>query len=451
MKVNIEHINQIYFIGIGGIGMSALAFHFLKMKKEVLGFDKTQNEITKKLEKLGAKIEYNENLKLAKNLKKPNTLVIFTPAIKEKHPVFHYFKTHQFNIYKRAQILGQISENKICIAVAGTHGKTTISSMLAFLLKENNEPVTAFLGGIAQNYNSNYIQNGNEVYVIEADEFDRSFLNLKPDYALISNIDADHLDIYNTKEILQHSFKDFASQLKNKTQLYHHYQLDFNGKTISVNKNSDYYASNIRIKNGTYLFDWVSPNLSLKNLKLNMPGYHNLFNAISALALAIAYKPEKAEDFARSLINFKGVNRRFNYIVTQPDLKIIDDYAHHPSEIKAVYQAVKQMHPNQKVMAIFQPHLFSRTRDFADDFAKELSHFDEVKLLEIYPAREEPIEGINSKFLLSKIKKSNKAIIQKHEILTSIKTQNCSIIVFMGAGDIGAEAQKIKKHYSHEK
>lgn len=451
MKLNLAHINQVYFIGIGGIGMSALAFHFLKLKKTVLGYDKTPNEMCHKLVKLGAKIEYNENLKLAKNLKKSDTLVIYTPAIKENHPVFQFFKTNNFNIFKRAQVLGDLSSNKTCIAVAGTHGKTTITSMLAFLLKENNQPVTAFLGGIAQNYNSNYIHNGDDVYVIEADEFDRSFLNLKPDYALISNIDADHLDIYNTKEELEESFKDFANQLKDKAQLYHQNQLDFNGKTISVNENSDFYAENISIKNGAYHFDWVSPNLHLKNLQLNMPGYHNLFNAISALALSVAYMPEKAESFAKSLANFSGVKRRFNYIVKRSDLTIIDDYAHHPSEIKAVYQAVKQMHPNQKVMAIFQPHLFSRTQDFADDFAQELSRFDDVKLLEIYPAREEPIEGINSKYLLSKIKLSDKAMIQKNDILYAIKTSKCSVIVFMGAGDIGIEAQRIKNYYSDEK
>ncbi|RRO14998.1 UDP-N-acetylmuramate--L-alanine ligase [Flavobacteriaceae bacterium 14752] len=451
MSINLEHIKQVYFIGIGGIGMSALAFHFIKLKKEVFGYDKVPNPISDKLEKEGAKIEYDENLKLAKKINKENALIIYTPAIKENHSVFQYFKTHHFYISKRAQVLGQLSSNKTCIAVAGTHGKTTITSMLAFLLKDNDQPVTAFLGGIAQNYNSNYIHNGDDVYVIEADEFDRSFLNLKPDFALISNIDADHLDIYNTKEKLQQSFKDFANQLKDKTQLYHQNQLDFKGKTISVDENSDFYAENISIKNGTYHFDWVSPKLHLKNLQLNMPGYHNLFNAISALALAIAFKQEKAEHFARSLAEFKGVKRRFNYIVKRSDLTIIDDYAHHPSEIKAVYQAIKQMHPYQKVMAIFQPHLFSRTQDFADDFAQELSQFDDIKLLEIYPAREEPIEGVNSEFLLSKIKHPYKSVIQKNKILQSIESSNCEVVVLMGAGDIGIEAQRIKNYYSDEK
>jgi len=451
MSLNLAHIKQVYFIGIGGIGMSALAFHFLKMKKEVLGYDKTPNESCKNLIKQGAKIEYNQHLSLAQKLKSTQTLVVYTPAIKNNHPVLEYFKTQHFNILKRAQVLGQLSKDKTCIAIAGTHGKTTITSMLAFLFKENDLPVTAFLGGIAQNYNSNYIQHGDDVYVIEADEFDRSFLNLKPDFALISNIDADHLDIYKSKDDLEQNFKTFANQLKDKTQLFHQNQLNFSGKTISVDENSDFYAKNISVTDGAYHFEWVSPNLHLKGLKLQMPGYHNLFNAICAIALAVAYKPEKAKNFAKTLAHFKGVKRRFNYIVKKQNLTIIDDYAHHPSEINAVYQAVKQMHPNQKVMAIFQPHLFSRTRDFADDFAQELSRFDDVKLLEIYPAREEPITGVNSELLLSKIKQHNKAIIQKNEILHTIKTQNCSVVALMGAGDIGVEAQHVKNYFSDEK
>lgn len=450
MNLNLAHTNKIYFIGIGGIGMSALAFQFLKMGKDVLGYDKTPNSLCDKLEIQGAKIEYDEELKLAKTINAAETLVVYTPAIKETHLVFQHFKANQFNIIKRAKVLGQLSLNKTCIAIAGTHGKTTISSMLAFILEDNDVPVTAFLGGIAQNYDSNYIHNGDDVYVIEADEFDRSFLNLEPNYALISNIDADHLDIYNTKEELEQSFIDFSRQLKDKSQLYHEYKLDFKGKTISVEGESDFHAENISIDSGTYHFDWASPNQKLKNLSLSMPGYHNLFNAISALTLAIAYKPNMANAFGQSLSKFKGVKRRFNYIVKLPDLIIIDDYAHHPSEIKAVYEAIKQMHPQQKVMAVFQPHLFSRTRDFADNFANQLSLFDEVKLLDIYPAREEPIEGITSKYVLDKIQNPNKQLIEKTKLLQIIRTSSCKLIVLMGAGDIGNEAQRIKNYYKNE-
>lgn len=451
MSLNLEHIKQVYFIGIGGIGMSALAFHFLKLKKEVLGYDKVENSICHNLKAQGAKIEYDKNLKLAKNLNKESTLVVYTPAIKESHSVFQYFKTNTYTILKRAQVLGKLTSNNTCIAVAGTHGKTTITSILAYLLKDNNQAVTAFLGGIAQNYNSNYIHHGDDVYVIEADEFDRSFLNLSPDFALVSNIDADHLDIYNTKEELKDSFNQFVEQLKDKDQLYHQDKLDFGGKTIGIHNSADFHPENISIDNGTYRFDWVGPDQKIKNISLTMPGHHNLFNAISALSLAIAYKPNMAESFARSLAGFKGVKRRFNYIVKQPDLTIIDDYAHHPTEINAVYEAIKQMHPDQKIMCIFQPHLFSRTRDFADDFAQQLSRFDEVKVLEIYPAREKPIKGITASFLLDKIKNSKKELIKKTELLDTVKTSNCKLIVLIGAGDIGIEAQRIKNYYKDEK
>ncbi|MBS3739080.1 UDP-N-acetylmuramate--L-alanine ligase [Mesohalobacter halotolerans] len=451
MKINLNHIKKVYFIGIGGIGMSALAFHFLKMNKQVFGFDKTPNAMSEQLEKKGAKIEYDENLNIAKKTRKNNTLVIYTPAIKENHPIYKYFKSNRYSIFKRAQILGQLSKDKTCIAVAGTHGKTTITSMLSYILKDNNLPVTGFLGGIAENYNSNYIHNGDDIFVIEADEFDRSFLNLQPDYALISNIDADHLDIYNTKEELEQCFHKFVEQLKDKTQLYHQDKLNFGGKTIGINNSADFHPENINLKDGTYYFDWVGPDQKIKNISLTMPGYHNLFNAISALCLAIAYKPEMGERFAQSLTNFKGVKRRFNYIVKRADLNIIDDYAHHPSEINAVYEAAKQMHPEQKVMGIFQPHLFSRTRDFADNFARQLSRFDEVKLLDIYPAREDPIEGINAKFLLEKVNVSHKQLIQKTDILHTVRTSSCKVIVLMGAGDIGVEAQHIKNYYKDEK
>lgn len=448
MNLELKLIKQIYFIGIGGIGMSALAFHFLRMGKSVLGYDKNSTDISKSLENNGAKIEYDIDLKLAKTISNENTLVIYTPAIKDNHPIFKYFKSKNYKLFKRAEILGKLSQDKTCIAVAGTHGKTTITSMLAFLLKDNNEPVTAFLGGVSENYQTNYIYNGDDVFVIEADEFDRSLLQLQPDFAVISNIDADHLDVYKNKEDLVDTFKIFAQQVK---QLFHHKHLDFHGQSISLEGPANYYAQNISIKDAAYHFDWVSPHQTLEDIVLQMPGHYNLFNAICALTLASAYQPEKIKNFAKSLSKFEGVRRRFNYIVKNPDQIIIDDYAHHPTEIKAVYEAIREMHPGKKIMAIFQPHLFSRTQDFADDFAKELRAFDEVNLLKIYPAREEPIKGIDAKFLCDKIKNRQKAVIHKNEILPIIKASNCEVIVLMGAGDIGLEAQRLKQYYSHEK
>lgn len=451
MSIDFKHIKQIYFIGIGGIGMSALAFHFLRQGYEVFGFDRTASDICTSLESKGAKIEYNEDLALAKTIKKENSLIIYTPAVKPTNKVFNHFYAKHFALYKRAQILGEISRDKICVAVAGTHGKTSITSMLAFLLKENNLPVTAFLGGVSQNYQSNYIYQGDDIYVIEADEFDRSLLQLKPDYALISNIDADHLDIYESVEDLKQTFQKFADLIKDKTHFFYQKGLKFEGQSLSANETADIYAQNIEIKDGIYHFDWVLEGKAIKNLSLKMPGEHNVFNALGALSLAAALRQELAENFARTLSHFEGVYRRFNYLVKAKHKVIIDDYAHHPSEISAVHKAVRQMYPEEKVMAIFQPHLFSRTRDFADDFAKSLSAFDQVNLLDIYPAREEPLEGINAEFLKEKVCNDHKKVISKSEILNVIFDSVCNVIVMMGAGDIGIEAQNIKKSFSHEK
>jgi UDP-N-acetylmuramate--alanine ligase len=447
MSIDFKHIKQIYFIGIGGIGMSALAFHFLRQGYAVYGFDRTASELCKKLESKGAKIEYNENLKLVKAIKREHSLIVYTPAIKPSNPVYHYFSSHDFPLYKRAKILGEISKDKICIAVAGTHGKTSITSMLAFLLKENKLPVTAFLGGISQNYQSNYVYEGDDVYVIEADEFDRSLLLLKPDFALISNIDADHLDIYDSVEDLRQTFRKFSELVDMKMHFYYQEGLNFEGQSINVNPPADIYAENIQIKDGIYHFDWILPEKTIKGLTLKMPGEHNVFNALGALSLATSFRPDLAEDFARTLSKFEGVNRRFNYLVKSESRVIIDDYAHHPSEILAVHKAVRQMYTEDRIMAIFQPHLFSRTKDFADDFAQSLSNFDEVRLLEIYPAREEPIAGINAHFLNTKISKENKKVITKSEISSAISDSECRIVIMMGAGDIGLEAQKIKKNY----
>jgi UDP-N-acetylmuramate--alanine ligase len=451
MSIDFKHIKQIYFIGIGGIGMSALAFHFLRQGYAVFGFDRTNSEICKNLESKGAKIEYDELLQLAGTIRKEQSLIIYTPAVKPTNVVYNHFYINGFQLYKRAQILGEISRDKVCIAVAGTHGKTSITSILAFLLKENKLPVTAFLGGVSQNYQSNYVYEGDEVYVIEADEFDRSLLQLEPDYALISNIDADHLDIYESIEDLKQTFQKFSDLVKNKEHFFYQKDLNFEGLSIGINAPANSYAENIQIKDGIYHFDWVFRETNIKGLHLQMPGEHNVFNALGALSLASSFRPDLAEDFAKTLSKFEGVKRRFNYLIKSEDLVIIDDYAHHPSEISAVHQAVRQMYPKEKVMAIFQPHLFSRTRDFADDFVSALSEFNVINLLDIYPAREEPIEGIDVEYLKFKISNAKKNVIAKSEISTVISNSECKIIVMMGAGDIGIEAQNIKKTLSHEK
>ena len=451
MNIDFKHIKEVYFIGIGGIGMSALAFHFLRLGKSVFGYDRIESEISTQLKEIGAKIEYDFNLKLANKISKKQSLIVYTPAIKNDQPVFTYFKSNEYALYKRAEVLGEITKNTTCIAVAGTHGKTTISAMLAFILKENDEKITAFLGGISQDYLSNYIYSGDEVFVVEADEYDRSLLKLHPDIALISNIDADHLDIYSDKKDLENTFKAFFDLVENKNSLFHLKGLQLEGNSINVEQPADYHTENLKIENGVYHFDWVLPDKKITNIKLQMPGRHNLFNAISALALATTYRPEKAENFANSLAHFSGVKRRFNYIVNKKNFVVIDDYAHHPSEIDAVYNALKEMYSDKKLMVIFQPHLYSRTRDFVEEFAAVLTKFDTIKLLDIYPAREKPIEGITSNYLCDKIENNDKEVIEKQDILSKIRTNSCEVISLLGAGDIGLESNRLKQYYNHEK
>ena len=307
--------------------------------------------------------------------------------------------------------------------------------------------MTAFLGGISENYNSNLIVNGTEVTAVEADEFDRSFLTLSPDYACITSMDADHLDIYGDASELKKSFKDFTKKIKPKGKLFVRNGLPIEGITYGIEDNSDYTAQNIRIENGTYVFDVKTPITILEDFKFNLPGRHNLSNALIALAMSVEYGLPRPQ-LAKALASYKGVKRRFTYQIKTDDLVFIDDYAHHPEEINAVHHAVREMYPNEKVLAIFQPHLFSRTKDFADEFAKALSQFDEVILLDIYPARELPIEGVNSSWLLSKISNQNKALISKKSLIKNIKLSSAKIILTIGAGDIGEEVKTIKKALS---
>jgi UDP-N-acetylmuramate--alanine ligase len=331
--------------------------------------------------------------------------------------------------------------------VAGTHGKTTTTSILGHLLFECNIPLTAFLGGISENYNSNLIINGTEVSVVEADEFDRSFLTLSPDMACITSMDADHLDIYGDTAHLLQSFEDFSKRVKPNGKLFIKNGLSLQGITYGIEDDSDYSVQNIKIQNGAYVFDVKTPKTELKNLVFNLPGRHNLSNALLALAMAVEYGCPH-QQLAKALALYKGVKRRFTYHIKTNDFVFIDDYAHHPEEINAVYQAVTEMYPGKRVLAIFQPHLFSRTRDFGDEFATSLSQFDEIMLLDIYPARELPIEGISSAWLLNKIKNPNKQLITKTEMLSKIHDSKAQILLTIGAGDIGEEINNIKKEFS---
>ncbi|WP_066221539.1 UDP-N-acetylmuramate--L-alanine ligase [Formosa haliotis] len=444
--MNLDSIHNVYFIGIGGIGMSALARYFKANNMNVAGYDKTPSDVTRDLEALGIKVHFEDSIA---NVDEPflnydRTLVVYTPAVPKDNMELVYFKNNKsFSVLKRSEVLGLITKNTFCLAVAGTHGKTTTTSILAHLLYQCDVPLTAFLGGISENYNSNYISKGTTVSVVEADEFDRSFLTLSPDLACITSMDADHLDIYGEAEALQESFVEFSKKIKENGMLFVKNGLPLKGITYGIEDDSDYTAQNIKIENGAYVFDVKTPKNLIKNIQFNLPGRHNLSNALIALAMAVEYGCPQPQ-LAKALALYKGVKRRFTYHIKSENIIYIDDYAHHPEEIKAVYQAIREMYPDRKVMAVFQPHLFSRTRDFVDDFASSLSSFDEVLLLDIYPARELPIEGVSSEWLLGKIKNENKELVSKSNLISKIKASKAQVIVTMGAGDIGEEVKHIK-------
>ncbi|SKB69487.1 UDP-N-acetylmuramate--L-alanine ligase [Maribacter arcticus] len=448
--MNLEQIHRVYFIGVGGIGMSALARYFAFINKTVVGYDKTESPLTQELSNSGIAIHYNDDVEqIPSEFENPeNTLIVYTPAVPSSHSEYQYFLANGFVIKKRSEVLGLITKDSFCFAVAGTHGKTTTSSILAHLLKETGVKMTAFLGGISEDFNSNFLLEGTEYSVVEADEFDRSFMQLTPDVACVTSMDADHLDIYGDAQELERTFVDFTKRLKPNGKLFVRNGLPLEGLTYGIEDDSDYCIRNIKIEHGTYIFDLETPEANLKGVEFNKPGRHNLLNGLVAFAMAMqAGSPPHR--LAKALSTFKGVQRRFSYKIKNDDFIFIDDYAHHPTEINAVFEAISEMHPNKKVLAIFQPHLFSRTRDFADDFAKSLSQFENILLLDIYPAREEPIVGIDSQWLLEKITSTNKTLISKEQIISEIKIQNPEVLVTMGAGDIGLEVMKIKNELSY--
>ena len=447
--MNLEQRHHIYFIGIGGIGMSALARYFVAKGLTVGGYDKTKTDITDALENLGVSIHFEDDIKAIESqfLNPLTTLIVYTPAVPESHNELNYFKSNGFDVLKRSAVLGEITKQTFCLAVAGTHGKTTTTSILGHLLNACDVEVTAFLGGISENYDSNLILNGTDVTVVEADEFDRSFLTLSPDFACITSMDADHLDIYGDASELIKSFEDFSEKIKPNGKLFVKSGLPIKGITYGIEDDSDYSVKNIKIVNGSYVFDVKTPNALLENFKFSLPGRHNLSNALIALAMSVEYGLPHPQ-LAKALASYKGVKRRFTYQIKTEDLVYIDDYAHHPEEINAVHQAVREMYPNQKVLAVFQPHLYSRTQDFVEEFAVSLSQFDEVILLDIYPARELPIDGVSSAWLLDKIKNENKVLVGKHDLVNQIKASNASVLLTIGAGDIGEEVKHIKKALS---
>lgn len=443
--MNLNQIHNVYFIGIGGIGMSALARYFQNIGKNVSGYDKTPTTLTDELIAGGMSIHFEDAIPLIpKDFYVENTLVIITPAVPTSHSEWNYFIERDYVVKKRAEVLGIITKDTFCFAVAGTHGKTTTSSILGHILYESGADVTAFLGGIVENYHSNLIGSGKTITVVEADEFDRSFLHLHPNIACVTSMDADHLDIYGNKAAIEATFREFADKVEDKTKMFVPKGLPLQGLTIAINDDATFKAFNIRIENSSYVFDVETPSETIKNISFSLPGRHNLMNALMALAMAKTYGTP-TESIAKALASFKGIQRRFSYQIKSDKLVYIDDYAHHPTEINAVHQAVRELYPNQKVLAIFQPHLFSRTKDFADDFAKSLSAFDEIILLDIYPARELPMEGINSQWLLDKMSNPNKKLVPKTNLIATILETDARIIVTIGAGDIGELVKPIKE------
>ncbi len=440
-----------YFIGIGGIGMSALARYFNQTGKRVLGYDKTATPLTETLVSEGISIHYQENTATIKQLSIEDTLFVYTPAIQPTNKELHYLRENNIPIYKRSQVLGMISSTGQCIAVAGTHGKTTTSSIIAHILNDTGYGCNAFIGGIMTNYNSNIIINPNaNTFVVEADEYDRSFLHLSPDTAIITSMDADHLDIYGEAKELEKSFHLFTKKIRPKGRLIAQEKIvnrlpdTSKKKSYGLVKNADYSAQNIRIVEGKYCFDFVSKNHHIDNISFGLPGRHNVENATAAIATSINIGIEP-QAIKKALASYQGVKRRFERIYSSDNVVFIDDYAHHPTELTACITSAKEIFPEKKITGIFQPHLYSRTRDFANQFAQSLDLLDDIILLPIYPAREKPIPGIDSQLILNKITKTTKIIVEKSELLYELKKHDFDILLTLGAGDIDSLIKPIKQ------
>lgn len=453
-----EKIQNVYLLGIGGIGMSALARYFKATGKKVMGYDKTRTALTDELmaEKIDVYFDENTDRLLSLELEPDSTLVIYTPAVPKTHAEYLFFIANHFSLKKRSEVLGMITENGFTIAVAGTHGKTTTSALITHILCSAGVDCSAFLGGITQNYHTNLILGKklgekDSIIVVEADEYDRSFLALHPDIAVVTSIDADHLDIYGDKEHMQESYHLFAKQVKkggfliakNGTEKI---QEGIEAKiiTYSLLDDSDINAADISISKGNYHYAVITEETILDGLTLGLPGSHNVENSVAAIAVARLVGVTDAK-IKIALASFKGVKRRFEYQIKSDQLVFIDDYAHHPEELRACITSVRELYPDRKLTGVFQPHLFTRTRDFADGFAESLSLLDEVILLDIYPAREQPIEGVTSGMLLDKITIESKMLCTKQELVSELKKRELEVLLTVGAGDIDMLVEPIKK------
>jgi UDP-N-acetylmuramate--alanine ligase len=445
--MELHNIKRVYLVGIGGIGMSGLARYFHHLGCIVCGYDKTSTELTTGLKNEGIQVIFDDNEEwVPMSFRQPDegTLVIFTPAIPKDSAILNFFQKRGFELFKRSQVLGLISKGMYTVAIAGTHGKTTTSTMVAHILKDSGVDCSAFLGGIASNYNSNVLYGKSNIMVVEADEFDRSFLTLYPDIAVITSMDADHLDIYGDHSHLTDSFKMFASQIKEGGVLIYKQGLPLDtGYTYSINATADAMAQNVRIENGSFYFDFKNADTDIRDILLGIPGFHNVENATAAIEATLRLGVS-ADDIRNALASFRGVHRRFEYIVRSPEHIYIDDYAHHPEELRAAINSVKKLYPGKKLVTMFQPHLFTRTRDFADGFAEVLDMTDELIMLDIYPARELPIEGVDSQMILDKMQLQNKRLASKQEAVDIIKNEMPELLLTVGAGDIDTLVEPLK-------
>lgn len=453
--MELKDIKAVYFIGAGGIGMSAIARYFLHIGCVVAGYDKTSSDLTKQLQKEGMNIHYEENIDLIPNAcrNKANTLIIYTPAIPVSHKEFVFFKENGFEIQKRAQVLGTLTRTHRGLCFAGTHGKTTTSSMCAHIMHQSSVGCTAFLGGISKNYGTNYIlSNKSDYVVIEADEFDRSFHWLRPWMTVITSTDPDHLDIYGTKEAYLESFRHYTELIKAGGALIIHKDLEMKPNVqegVRVYEYSreegDFHADNVRIKDGTIIFDFISPIEPIKDVELGQPIPINIENSIAAMAMA-QLNGVIPNEIREGIKTYSGVDRRFDFKVKNAKHVVLSDYAHHPKEILQSAKSLKELYSNRKITVIFQPHLYTRTRDFYKEFAYSLSFFDEVILTEIYPAREEPIEGVTSKLIYDNLKEGvQKQMILKDSVLSFVKSRDFDVLVILGAGNLNDYVSQISQ------
>jgi UDP-N-acetylmuramate--alanine ligase len=460
--MDLKNIESVYFLGIGGIGMSALARFFHRQGKQVMGYDKTRTALTIELELEGMSIHYDDHVleipEIIRLAQMDKVLLVYTPAIPRDSNELNWFINAGYRLYKRSEVLGLLTESARSIAVAGTHGKTTTSAMIAHIFEDAGEHCNAFLGGISGNYQTNMLIHPQaEWTVVEADEFDRSFLTLHPTIAVITSMDADHLDIYGNHEFMIESFNLFAGRIIQNGHVLVKEQLPLQIENLASGVSCTPYglsneapmaATNVRIENGKYIFDWSNGECTLYNVELGLPGRHNVENAVAAIGATLIAGVDQ-EKIVKALASFKGVKRRFEYALNTPQIVVIDDYAHHPEELKAAISSAKELFPGKQITGVFQPHLFSRTRDFADAFARSLELLDDVILLPIYPAREKPMEGIHSQMLLDKISRSNKILVEKDALLAELLTKPREVIMILGAGDIDTCVAPIASAYAN--